>query len=646
MAASLPDNTPGEGSQGPKRQPSLPERLTSFRKSVEQGRIHTLEPLLPLLLSLKGKPYTLENHFPFAPLFRTRMPYNLVVKSGRQVSKSTSVAANGVVVANSIPFFNTLYVTPLYEQIRRLSNNYVRPFIDMSPVRSLWSGTTTENSVLQRSFKNQSRLYFSFALLDAERVRGFSCDRINYDEIQDMDPDHIPIIKETMSASTWGIQWFTGTPKTEDNTMQKLWKRSSQAEWFMKCGCGHWNIPTLEFGILEMIGPLHDDIGEEHFGKKPAIVCSKCKSPINPRKGRWVHRYPDRRWDFAGYHIPQIIMPMHYAARKKWAELLAKQRGAGNTTPAMFQNEVLGESCELGVKLVTETDLKNAATLPWANDPDDPERIASLCNLDSYAFRCLAVDWGGGGEEEISFTTFAVLGFTSDGKIDVIWGKRSLAVHDPIGEARECLRVFNIFKCHLLAHDYTGAGALRETFIVHAGLSLDRVIPMLLCRTGKQDIMSFHAGTVQHPRDYWALDKARSLQLTSTCIKWRQIRSFKFDFVNADEAGLLYDWLNLMENKVATPHAGDIYTIIRIATAGPDDFAQAVNIGCCALWQASGAWPNVAAIAGLQAVADKLPAPAVTPEQLRAAAPDVPWMDQISDDGGGMGGFFDVPQPF
>jgi phage terminase large subunit GpA-like protein len=132
---------------------------------------------------LKGSPYTLHDHFPFAPLFRTRMSRNLVVKSGRQVSKSTSLASNGVILANAIPFFSTLYVTPLFDQARRLSANYVRPFIEQSPVKSLWSSPATENSVLSRSFMNNSRLHFSFALLDADRIRGISADRICIDEV-------------------------------------------------------------------------------------------------------------------------------------------------------------------------------------------------------------------------------------------------------------------------------------------------------------------------------------------------------------------------------------------------------------------------------------------------------------------------------
>src|SRR5690606_15017226 len=121
---------------------------------------------------------------------------------------------------------------------------------------SLWTGTNTENSVLQRSFKNLSVMLFSFALLDADRVRGISTDKICLDEVQDMDPDHIPIIKETMSHSNYGIMQCTGTPKSLDGPLEALWRRSSQAEWFIPCfSCGAWNIPSLEYHIHDMIGP-------------------------------------------------------------------------------------------------------------------------------------------------------------------------------------------------------------------------------------------------------------------------------------------------------------------------------------------------------------------------------------------------------
>ncbi len=588
---------------------SIPDRVTLFRKFVEQGGVHTMEPLLPILLTLKGKPYTLEDHFPFAPLFRTRKPSQLMIKSGRQVSKSTSIAANAIVTAVSKPFFAILFVTPLYEQVRRLSNNYVRPFIDQSPVKSLWIGTSTENSVLQRSFKNQARLYFSFALLDADRVRGISADVVAWDEAQDMDPDLVPIVKEVMSHSEWGLSWFTGTPKTEDNIMESLWQSSSQAEWFIRCdSCSYWNIPSKEYDIVEMMGPLRDDISEEN----PATLCRMCQKPINPKKGRWVHRYREKRWDFAGYHIPQIIMPLHYGSRKKWSELLAKRSGSGNTTKAQFYNEVLGESFDESTKLITVGDLKGAAVLPWKNNPDNHSEIAK--KVTTYIRRCLAVDWGGGGKDETSFTTMAILGWRNDGGIDVIWGKRSLIPHDHIAEAELCLKLFNDFRCHFIAHDYTGAGSLRETFIHHAGVPMNKIIPISYVRTGQRDIMQLHVATRQHPRDYHLLDKARSLQLTCNAIKLKYIKFFAYDFIDKENPGLLHDFLALIENKVDTAHAGDIYTIVRNPLL-KDDFAQAVNIGACALWHATSSWPNIAHLSHLQLSSAQLASIAPSPDQ-------------------------------
>ena len=402
-------------------QESVKARTAVLRELASKYAFPSLEPLLPLVLNLNGRPYSLNNHYPFSPLFRVLTPKNQVWKTGRQLSKSTSLAAHGIVLANAIPFFKTLYVTPLYEQIRRFSNNYVRPFIDQSPIKSQWAGSDTENSVLQRSFKNKSLMLFSFALLDADRVRGVSADRIALDEIQDMDPDHIPIIQETMSYSRYAISHFTGTPKSVDNPLEGLYKRSSQAEWFIPChSCKHWNIPSIDHDLDAIIGPFNIHISEKY----PGTVCAKCRKPISPRHGRWVHRHPERRWQFAGYHVPQLILPLHFGDAEKWNTLLLKREGYGNMTQAQFYNEVLGESVDAGQKLISETELRAACVLDWENKKEPEPKCFE--NLLEYKHRVLAIDWGGGGEEGISFTVVTILGFRHDGTIDIIWAKRLL----------------------------------------------------------------------------------------------------------------------------------------------------------------------------------------------------------------------------
>lgn len=570
------------------RQLTQVDRLVSVRHLAEAGGLHTLEPLLPLCLSLDGHPYHLREHFPFSPVFKTDMPRKLLLKTGRQVSKTTSLASHGVVLSQCIPNFKTLYVAPLYEQIRRFSNNYVRPFIDQSPIRSMWTGTMTENSVLQRTFKNNSRMIFSFALLDADRIRGVSADKVAIDEVQDMDPDHLPIIAETMSHSNWSLSQYTGTPKTLDNPIEGLWLRSSQAEWFVPCyRCGEWNIPSMEYHIEKMIGPYHEWISPA----QPAIICHKCGKPIDPRPphGRWVHRYEDRRQRFSGFHVPQIIMPLHCFRPDKWQELLSKKE---TTAPNIFYNEVLGESIDAGQKIVTETDLRRASDLPWANNPNNPDpQMMKL--LRHYKMRIMAVDWGGGGEEGVSFTACSLLGITPDNKIHVLWGKRLLTPSDHLREAQEIIHWVNHFGCELVAHDYTGAGTVRETVLVQAGYPLERIMPIEYCRAAVSKLLRFIPASPLHDRDHYRLDKTRSLLYTCQAIKLKMVRFFQYDKIDQDRPGLISDFLALVEEKTPSRLSGDIYTITRNDMLS-DDFAQSVNIGCAALWHTNDCWPNFA----------------------------------------------------
>lgn len=572
------------------------KKILKLQKALRESGTPTLKPLLPLLFSLKGKPYSLDNYFPFEPFFRTRIPRATLLKTGRQVSKSTSLAAQGISTAISMPYFSTLYVTPLYEMIRRFSHNYVREFIESSPSKELLVSEDLAQNVLQRQFNNGSNMYFSYAFLDAERTRGIPADKNAIDEVQDIQYDFLQIIHETLSGSPYAVKAYSGTPKTLDNTMEKLWQDSSQAEWVIKCqhsGCNYWNVPSLSHDLLKMLGPWHEEISE----KIPGVVCAKCRKHLNPRSGRWVHAYPERRWLFSGYHIPQIILPMHYANPEKWDILIGKSQGRANTTFTTFLNEVCGESYDEGSKLLSETDLKAAAVLPW---PNDWRKAAD--QIGGYVRRVLAVDWGGGGgtlkatgdsgKSRTSFTSLAVLGYRADGIIDVLWGMRSLKTHDYYYESQLVVETLNRFRCSHLVHDYGGAGAIRETFVHQAGWPAENIVPIAYHTTAKHNIMTFHPATESHPRHWYSVDKSRALVLTSQCIKFGLIRFFQYDFKSADDAGLIRDFLALLEEKIDGRGTTDRYVIVRHPNL-PDDFAQAVNIGSCALWHIAKRWPDL-----------------------------------------------------
>ncbi len=531
----------------------------------------TLVPLCGLL-QLYGKPYHLRRHFVMEPLFSLPVPRRILLKCARQVSKSTSLSARGVLHSASFDHLRTLFVTPRYEQIRRLSSNYVRPFIKDSVLQSLFVNEACTQAVLQRSFSNHATMYFSFAFLDCDRVRGISADSLVLDEVQDIDYDFVPIIQECLSASDIGLTFYSGTPKTLDNGIQQMWEDSSQAEWVTKCdGCGYWNMASVHADLMKMIG-------------KATVVCARCDKPINPAAGHWYHTAGKENPGFHGYHVPQIIMPMHYENPEKWQELLGKRIGKGNYSEAKFLNEVLGESADQGVKLVTLTDIKEASTL-GPNDFNEAVNRFRLCKV-----RVLAVDWGGGGEDEISHTVASLIGLDPiTGKIGCYYTERFHSGYSHTEEARKLLYYFTQAGCNFFAHDYGGSGGVRETLMIQAGLPMDRIVGFMYTRAAARDHMIAYKKPAEgEARGYWSLDKARSLVLQAACLKSGAILLPEFE----SSKDVTRDLLALVEDKHDLKTGADVYLIGRSAKMS-DDFAHSLNFGCCAIWHTEQNYPDL-----------------------------------------------------
>jgi len=78
-------------------------RLAPFKELAQLGYLQNYEPLLPVLLRLKGKPYSLVDHPQFVPAFSIAQPESTLWITGRQVTKTSSIASSGVIAAASRP---------------------------------------------------------------------------------------------------------------------------------------------------------------------------------------------------------------------------------------------------------------------------------------------------------------------------------------------------------------------------------------------------------------------------------------------------------------------------------------------------------------------------------------------------------------
>jgi Phage terminase large subunit (GpA) len=378
------------------------------------GDIFYRSELAERLLHLDGKPFSLD-HYPFYRAIYDGLYQRTLLKTGRQVAKSTTLA--NFMISESIgqPFFKNYFIAPSQEQTRRFSHTRIGKTLTYSAdVRKAFLSDSIDN-VFLRILKNGAEMAFTYACDDADRARGYSADRCNFDEVQDMLYDAvIPIVEECMANSKFAYSTYCGTPKTMENTIEFLWGLSTQTEWVIKCDACSKRTFIISDKVIGKNGP----------------ECLNCRAPLNPRNAVWVDMKPGAA--VKGFHISQLMLPENVpsawtsysdiaAAKKRWERILFKYETYG---PSQFDNEVLGVSTALGTRLLSKEELEAMC--------DDYHMCRLPTNeILSGVTNCFAgVDWSGGsaevkGTEGLvkSRTVLHVWGNTIDGRLKTMYYK-------------------------------------------------------------------------------------------------------------------------------------------------------------------------------------------------------------------------------
>jgi len=347
------------------------------------------------LFWLDGKPYSLHD-YPFMLAIFDTGATDVLMKTSRQISKSTSCAC--LMLSGSImrDHFKTLYIAPLREQTSRFSNTRLSKIIHYSPlVRRLYVDPTLPNNVLLQILKNGSEMSLSYAWDDPDRVRSITADHEFLDEVQDILYEAvIPVIKECMSNSDYGFTTYAGTPKSMENTIEYLWQQSTKSEWIMKCeGCGsHQFIDSTK------------SIGQK------GVVCVKCNHDINPRLGQWYEFNPAAK--IRGYHVSQPMLPRNTEMRSRWERILAKLETYSETK---FKNEVLGISDAIGSRFISQDELVAMCQDYYVDRPPIPHVIHDVRAV------AAGVDWAGNGKGYTSRTVIWIWGLMPDFRLKTLY---------------------------------------------------------------------------------------------------------------------------------------------------------------------------------------------------------------------------------
>ena len=437
----------------------MKKRRTNLVKNKKKGKneekkiinIDRFE-LIKTQFRLKGDPFDFTNKDYLKPIIN-RSPGKMMMKTARQVEKSTTVGNRSLSNMISKDKYKVTYVTPINKQAKEFSKDRMIPLIKTSPFVKHGYASTSNTSLAVNSIKldNFSTLNVRSTFgTGADSIRGLSNDELDYDEVQDIDWDDIPIINECLSHSQYvnefggrGTILYTGTPKTLDNTIESLWQASTQTVLTVKC----------PFCNSHLYGG-----GEKNIDKN-GFLCTHCGRTfeIGDQSKFWVSSFAkDNERQIEGFHLSQLMMPWI-----NWNSILNKYQGKDSYPIYKFYNEVLGLSYDNSEKIFTLSYLQGI--LIRNENEDSWDKLQGTYSRQGQRMY-MGVDWGTG---TVSFTIITLL-VRKEGKYIPIWIKK---FHGNEGEGLKPLDLIKTLMRQypgiILGLDY-GAGFFMNTELMEA----------------------------------------------------------------------------------------------------------------------------------------------------------------------------------
>jgi len=368
-------------------------------------------------------------------------------------------------------------------------------------------------------------------------------------------------------------------------------------------GCNRENIFGEDWDMranIGKLGPICRFCGKA-LDCKPRHATAK-----QPASGYYTHLKPENLWRHVGYHIPQIVHPLHTDLPHKWSALIHKSE---NMKEAHFDNECLAISSDVGAKLVTEDQLRACAKRKVMT----LDQIRAEKQAGKWQLLVCATDWSGKGKkknarkvteetelEYLSYTAQAVVGLRHGANLpEVLWLDRLPYDADYTREARASVYTFFGAGCDIYAHDFTGAGAVKEVLAkqygIDRGMRTQDIMPMLFTSLGPDKPIVHFNNQERSVQYYYSLDKHRALMLVALLLQRGHLPLPEWEAMapNGKEryGDLVSDWLSLFEETHETPRGRKMVTI-QHDDDRPDDIADAITMACCAIWHITG-WPEL-----------------------------------------------------
>lgn len=121
------------------------------------------------MIYLDGKKFDFTGREYLHPIYN-RKDSRILLKTARQVEKTTFLANNLTADSVVIPYNKSLYVSPSHTQTRQFSNEKLRPAIEKSPlIKRYFQDHTVSTQVFEKGFSNGSYIFLRSAFRSADR---------------------------------------------------------------------------------------------------------------------------------------------------------------------------------------------------------------------------------------------------------------------------------------------------------------------------------------------------------------------------------------------------------------------------------------------------------------------------------------------
>lgn len=498
----------------------------------------------------EGRPQNLDRFRMMRQIY-DQIPQRLLLKCSRKTLKSTLLSNMIAVNMLRYHYYKMLYIAPQELSTKYFSTNYLDVRFDSPPLKRIIQGFSKKDVFEKILEDTHSSIILRYCKEDASRIRGPATDQNVYDEAQDISLDALPIIKETMTLSPIKREIFAGTPLTTDNTINELWKTSSQCEWMVKCtACNHWNSLTPDNEPMKMI-QVH------------GICCSKCGALINTDTGEWVEFNPGS-YDLVGYHLAQPILTYFNQHPKEWAEIYKKVWGTGANRYSVGQiyNEVFGLAYDTGSKPITEEQLKKISSL------GDMDQIYQR-NRSRYIYITCGVDWG--VNMDTSRTAVCIGGLREDGIYEVFFARilKDFDYERHIVEIAGLINAYGAY-CACDAGPDTARGKKLADMTSWQRTQLVRYEDTMLVQQYRVPPQAVHPS-----QNRWCLHRSDTMSFTFELLKKDKILFPQWEQAYECLSDILNVFIEVKEGVLRQE------LVYRHPAKKPDDFFHALNFAAC-----------------------------------------------------------------